>query len=152
MKVYIGGSFQSQKRLRPIRDQLFSLGIEVVSSWLDECAMPSDMPKDVFDKQLAIKDLTEVRAADCIIVDTFDPSTTGGRMVEWGYALGHTKLRYVVGADNCIFFKLADYHFRSWGELFDFFKENHMTEAYIATGMEGKEFVHASKEVSKVCA
>ena len=140
IKIYIGGSFQSQKRLRPIRDQLWHLGHEIVSSWLDECAMPNGMTKDVFDKQLAIKDLTEVKAADCIIVDVFDPSTTGGRMVEWGYALGHTKLRYVVGPDNCIFFKLADKHFNTWDKLFDFFKQAHTTEKYIATGMEKKEF------------
>ncbi len=140
MKIYIGGSFQSQKRLRPIRDQLWHLGHEIVGTWLDECAMPNGMTKGIFDKQLAIKDLTEVKSADCIIVDTFDPSTTGGRMVEWGYALGHTKLRYVVGTNNCIFFQLADKVFAGWDELFKYFEANHTTEKYIATGMENREF------------
>jgi len=121
------------------------MGHEVIGTWLDECAMPEGMTKDIFDKQLAIKDLTEVKAADCIIVDLFDQSTTGGRMVEWGYALGHAKLRYTVGENNCIFLKLADIAFPTWDSLFEYFQKNHSSKEYIATGMEGKEFTGIKK-------
>lgn len=140
MKLYIGASFQSQKRLRPIRDQLWHLGHEVVGTWLDEVAMPEGMTKEIFDKQLAIKDLTEVKSADCIIMDKFDLSTTGGRNVEWGYALGQAKLKYLVGPITCIFERLADRTFVDWEELFKFFEENHSVKPYKATGMEGKTF------------
>lgn len=120
------------------------MGHEVIGSWLDECAMPEGMSPHVFDKQLAIKDITEVRAADCIILDMNGESTTGGRMVEWGYALGQTKLHYVIGEGNCIFLKLADLLFKDWNELFEYFKNNHTTKKYTATGMENREF---TKEV-----
>lgn len=140
MKIYIAGSFQSQHRLRPLRDKLWKMGHEVISSWLDECAMPPGMTKDEFYRQLAVKDLTEVRAADCIILDTFDQSTTGGRMVEWGYSLGHPKLKYVIGDADCLFLELADFKFKSWDELFTHFEDRHDVPNFVALGMEGKTF------------
>lgn len=140
MRIYIAGSFQAQRRLRPIRDKLWQMGHEVISSWLDECAMPPSMTKDEFYKQLAVKDLTEVRAADCIILDTFDVSTTGGRMVEWGYALGHPKLKYVIGSSDCLFLELADRRFASWEDLFTYFDKKHSVPKFVALGMEGKQF------------
>lgn len=143
MKVYLAGSFQSQKRLRPLRDKLWEMGHEVIGTWLDECAKPEEMTPAIFDKQLAMKDLTEVRAADCLILDLIDPSTTGGRTVEWGYALGHAKLRYIVGEEReCIFFRLADIAFADWEALFEHFEENHAITRYVATGMEGKKFIN----------
>ena len=141
MKVYLAGSFIAQHRLRGIRDKLFATGHAVVGSWLDEVAKPDDMPKEIFDKQLAIKDLTEVREADCIILDTLEDSTTGGRYVEWGYAFGHAKLRYHVGPIKSIFERIADAHFDTWDSLFEYFSRTHAGSQYVATGMEGKEFV-----------
>ena len=140
MKVYIAASFVAQKRLRPIRDKLWSLGHEVVGSWLDEVARPEGMSQEIFDKQLAIKDLTEVAKADCIILDTTEESTTGGRMVEWGYALGQAKLRYLVGKPHSIFEHLADRIFSSWEEVYTHFSEVHKSTVYVATGMDNREF------------
>lgn len=140
MKIYIGASFVAQKRLRPIRDQLFHKGHAVIGSWLDEITKPSDMPGEVFDKKLATKDLQEIREAECFILDTNEASTTGGRMIEFGFALANMKLIYHVGKDNSIFMHLADKHFDTWEELYKYFDDNHITEAYEATGMEDREF------------
>ena len=117
------------------------MGHEVIGSWLDEVSVPLGMPKQVFDKQLAIKDLTEVKMADCLIVDVLEESTTGGRMVEWGIALAQPKLRYMVGDHNCLFYRLADNRFTTWDALLEHFRNYHVVnEEYTATGMEGKEF------------
>lgn len=141
MKIYIAGTFQSQHRLRPMRDRLWKMGHEVISTWLDECAKPEGMSNEIFNRQLAMKDLTEVRAADCLILDVTGTSTTGGRMVEWGYALGQSKLRYLVGEGDCIFLKLADVKFADWEALFTYFDSEHSPVQYVATGMEGKTFI-----------
>ena len=58
---------------------------------------------------------------------TADPSTTGGKLIEFGFAIAHHKLLYTVGTKipHAIFLSLADRHFDTWEELFDFFAENH---------------------------
>ncbi len=140
MKIYLAGSFAAQKRLRPIRDKLWALGHEVVGTWLDEIAVPTGMSQDIFNKQLAIKDLTEVKSADCFIIDVKEESTTGGRMVELGYALGQAKLKYLVGENQCIFLNLVDQQFNNWDELFAHFEKEHGTHEYVATGMEDRKF------------
>ena len=119
MKIYISASFTSRERLRPIRDQLWARGHEIVSTWLDEVAKPRPMSHDEFYKKLALKDLAEVNAADLVIADLFDPSTSGGRDVEIGFALGRyaAKQLYLVGKPVSVFHQLADKVFPTWEEL-----------------------------------
>ena len=140
MKIYIAGSFKSQSRLRPIRDKFWKTGHEVIGSWLDEGAMPEGVTPAMYDKQLATKDLAELKAADCIILDLIDPSTTGGRMVEWGYALGHAKLRYTVGENPCIFLALADIAFKTWDDLFCHFNDAHARCGYTITSINNGKY------------
>lgn len=141
MKIYVAASFVAQKRLRPIRDRLFEMNHNVIGSWLDEVSRPHDMPQEVFDRKLAAKDLQEVKEADCLILDTSEPSTTGGRMIEFGFALAqHDKLVYHVGEDKSIFMHLADIHFETWDDLFEYFSSHHQVASFTATGMEDKEF------------
>lgn len=123
-----------------MRDRLFHEGHQVVGTWLDEVTKPDVLSTEQFDKRLALKDLQEIREADCFILDTQEESTTGGRMVELGFALAHMKLLYVVGRPLCIFTHLADKKFDSWGDLFTYFETEHPTKPYIASGMEGKTF------------
>lgn len=137
MRIYLSGSFVSQHRLRGMADELWHLGHELTSTWLQETAMPEVMDRATFYKQLGIKDLTEVKAADCIIMDTFDASSTGGRYCEWGYALGQQKLHYIVGPVNGVFDLLADRTFKDWGELLSFFKETHTAGKYEVTTLQG---------------
>ena len=120
MKVYISAGFTSQKRLRQHRDELWKMGHQVISSWLDETAMPEGMDAAAFGKKLAVKDIAEIVAADVLISDTFEPSTTGGLFVELGVALGrfqHMQV-WVVGPNGrSPFHQLADRHFADWPEL-----------------------------------
>ena|SRR3990167_11325801 len=143
MKIYVSGSFVSQKRLRKMADELWHQGHTVVGTWLQETAKPIDMPQKIFYKQLGIKDLTEVKEADCLIMDTIDPSSTGGRYCEWGFSFGQQKLRYVVGDVKGVFDVLADVEFKSWDDLLEFFKVNHKVESYKVTTLTGKEVKQA---------
>ena len=138
IKIYVSGSFVSQKRLRKAADELWHLGHAVCSTWLNETAKPVDMPQKVFYKQLGIKDLTEVKEADCIIMDLIDASSTGGRYTEWGYSLAQQKLRYTVGEVKGVFDVLADREFASWEELLKYFKEAHAMKPYDVTTLTGQ--------------
>ena len=112
-----------------MKEQLIQQGHTVLSTWLEEAVRPDGMTEEQFELKMAIKDLQEVSAADCVILDTASPSKTSGKMIETGFALAKHKLLYVVGAPikHGIFLHLADKHFKDWDELFTFFKENHKT-------------------------
>ena len=122
MKIYIAASFTSRQRLRPIRDKLWEMGHEVTSTWLDEVAKPKPMTQREFYKKLAIKDITELRTANLVIVDLLDPSTSGGRDTELGLALGsfQSKQIYLVGEPKSVFHELADRQFDHWNGLLEF--------------------------------
>ena len=115
----MAASFTSRNRLRPIRDKLWEFGHEVISSWLDEVAKPAPMTQREFYKKLALKDIAELKSADLVIVDLMDPSSTGGRDIETGLALGafSAKQVYLVGKPVCVFHELADKQYQTWDEL-----------------------------------
>ena len=77
------------------------------------------MGEHEFMRKLAIKDLTEIRSADLLVVDTFMPSETGGKEVELGFGLGlfQSKLVYIVGPLRNVFHYLADANFLSWEDF-----------------------------------
>jgi nucleoside 2-deoxyribosyltransferase len=118
LKIYIASFFDTRTRLRPYRDQLWSLGHEVVSSWLDETAKPAGMSHDDFWRKLAMKDVAEVKSADLLIVDTMDVTPRGGREVELGVALAsfQQKQVFIVGPVRNVFHQLADRRFDSWDD------------------------------------
>lgn len=122
MKIYIGASFAGRERLRPIRDQLWQMGHEVVSSWLDEVTKPQAMTHQEFYKKLALKDLCELKSADLAIIDLIDPSTTGGRDTELGFALASFagKQVYTVGNPVSVFHELVDRQFSNWDKVLVF--------------------------------
>jgi len=102
------------------------MGHEVVSSWLDETAQPDAMPRDVFFKKLAIKDVAEVQSADLLISDHIEPSTSGGRDIEFGIALArHQHIQvWIVGPPSSLspFHLLADARFTDWNECLAYLK------------------------------
>ena len=118
MKVYLAASFASRHRIRPIRDRLWEMGHDVVSTWLDEAIPPPGMSKSTFDRKLGLKDLAESASADLVIVDLLEPSTTGGRYVEYGLALGRFQRQsvWLVGPLEGVFHYLADASFATWDE------------------------------------
>lgn len=147
MKIYTAASFVEQKRIRAMKEQLVQKGHTVLSTWLEEAVRPDGMTEEQFELKMAIKDLQEVSAADCVILDTASPSKTSGKMVEVGFALAKHKLLYVVGEPpaHAIFLHLADRKFGTWDELFEFFDEKHpaqpkfidqLTSAYLIDGVD----------------
>src|SRR3990167_11112032 len=97
MKIYTAASVTEQKRIRQHKEQLIQLGHTVVASWLEEQIKPAGMDDIQFGRKMAAKDLQEIAAADCIILDLSNPSKTMGKMVEAGFALAKHKLFYTVG-------------------------------------------------------
>lgn len=88
------------------------------------------MSDEEFGRKMAAKDLQEVAAADCLILDLEAPSKTSGKMIETGFALAKHKLIYVVAPEGTftkghIFLLLADKVFSSWDELFEYFQKVH---------------------------
>lgn len=85
MKFYLAGSFDDQQILRDVRSQLVVKGHHVTSRWLD-------VPENRFytEEQRAMfaqNDLDDIDAADVFVYYHGKPSTSGGRMLELGYAL-----------------------------------------------------------------
>ena len=116
MKIYTAAKFHRRIHIRPYRDRLWKLGHQVVSSWLDEVPKPDSMDQTIFNHKLAIKDLCEISSADLVILDTWEEAVSGGREVEFGFALGRhqEKLVWVVGECRNIFHALADEVFMDW--------------------------------------
>lgn len=130
MKIYTAATFTEQKRIREQKEKLFQLGHSVVATWLEEQIKPAGMTDEQFRRKMAAKDLQEIAAADCFILDLEKPSVTMGKMVETGFALAKHKLFYVVAPEGTltgghIFLLLADKIFKSWEELLEYFKEHH---------------------------
>ncbi len=122
MKIYLASKFETRNEIRPVRDKLWQMGHEVVSTWLDEVKQPPAMTLDIFWKKLALKDLAEIKAADLLVLNTGGPSVTGGKEVEFGFALGQfqNKLVYIVGPLRNVFHALCDRRFDTWDEFFEF--------------------------------
>lgn len=128
MKIYVSGTFTAQKRLRILAAKLWDLGHEITGSWLHETTKPPALSHEQWLRRLGEKDTAEVMASDCLVLDLFGDSTTGGRYTELGIALHprDRKLIYTVGprSKGC-FPALADMHFDSWSALIKYVKEAH---------------------------
>ena len=124
MKIYISGSYSHQARLREESHKLFAMGHHITSTWLNEVVKPYYLTEEEWFHALAVKDLAEVAAADCIICDLDGASTSGGRYVEWGFAIGKfNMLKLVVGSNRYgVFNTLANRGFNTWVEVVDYFK------------------------------
>lgn len=126
MRIYISGAFTSQGRLRPMADRLRTFGHEILSTWLYEAVQPSTLNTEEWNLALANKDIAEVFAADCIVLDLDGESTTGGRFTEWGVACypGSLRRRYIVGGSykSGVFLTQAHRRFDSWDDLLAYFQ------------------------------
>jgi hypothetical protein len=129
VKVYIAGTFTAQARLRPMADALRSQGHDIVSSWLYEPQPhPPHLAFGALHEALADKCIAEVFSAECIILDRFGESTSGGRYVEWGVACHprELKLRYTVGpGPDLVFAHKRHRHFENWDDVLSYFTINH---------------------------
>lgn len=119
------------------------MGHTVLSTWLEEAVRPEGITEYQFETKMAMKDLQEVAACDCFILDVAAPSKTAGKMVEFGFALAKHKLCYVVGEPpaHAIFTHLADQHFKTWDDLLAHFKINHKTEKTFLDQLDHKYLI-----------
>ncbi len=124
----MSGSYACQARLREQAAKLFHMGHQVTGTWLNEVTKPEYLTEDEWHMGLAIKDLAEVAAADCIILDLDEESTSGGRWVELGFAIGRfNMLKIIVGKNRYgVFNTLADKQFNTWDEIHKHFKTNYL--------------------------
>lgn len=146
MKIYTAATFSEQGRMRDMRDKLFALGHNVLSTWLNEQIKPEGMSGDQFGRKMANKDFREIQEADCFILDMKTPSLTAGKYIEYGFAQAHHKLTYVVKSGEemtygHIFLKVADRVFDTWDDLFEYFKKTHPSE-------QKNDYVKVSNELN----
>ena len=114
MNVYIAGAFESQARLRDLRDRIEALGSTVIGTWLDEEGSGTPTFQDALG--YAVRDLSEVRVADLLILDTLDVNERGGREVEYGAAFAWGIPTVRVGPARNVFHQLQK-EYPDWDTL-----------------------------------
>jgi nucleoside 2-deoxyribosyltransferase len=118
MKIYIAGRLSQRPELHLIRQQIWSLGHEVVSTWIDESG---DGALNGTAKRIATRDLCQISSADLLILDTTSPLSPdggGGREFEYGFAIGQFqhKTTWRVGPMKNAFHALVDQEFETWDD------------------------------------
>jgi ACR3 family arsenite efflux pump ArsB len=125
MKLYLAAAFSRRKEILKVASKLHGLGYTITSRWLAEAPNMNLV-------QVAIRDLSDVRASDILIRFTDDLSMelvqshlcTGSRMFEAGVAYEHGIQVVVVGGYQPIFDHLPDInHVRDVKELIKWLKE-----------------------------
>ena len=120
MKVYFAASWALREKMREYRAELASMGGDVTSRWIDSEDVTGMKHEDVVaDPQRAIAgatlDLSDIDAAEMVVIFTEVPSTTGGLHFEFGYAWGNDKMVVVIGPQPNVFFSLVgNAHFPDW--------------------------------------
>jgi hypothetical protein len=114
MRIYLASNWDSHARMRALRLEIQACGHDVIATWVDEDAswgflMLSDAEKVMY----AHRDLGEVCTADLVILDTLEASSSGGREIEAGFALGKKPL-WQVGPARNIFHTVATRRFPAW--------------------------------------
>lgn len=122
MKVYVAGSYSGRRRIKVESERLAKFGLNVSSRWFND----DDFIEKAWDKvmngrvaeSMATGDLYAILDADLVIIDTFEPSTTGGRYTELGAALIRALDRKTsvvhIGPPTNIFETLVLEHYDTW--------------------------------------
>lgn len=123
MMVYMAAPFSLQYLINSLAGELRRAGVTVVSRWHDPANGHGQNFADTDRAGMtreALDDLADLRAADTVICFTQPPKTTytsGGRHVEFGYALALGKTTFVVGPIENVFVNLANGVYGTWDEL-----------------------------------
>lgn len=125
-KIYVAGSYSGRHRIRAHASKLGAIGNTVtLSQWFND----EDFVEKAWDNNyggraaevMAMCDLHAVLEADLVVMDTFEPSTSGGRYVELGAALVRSldgRCRVVhIGPPTNIFETLVREHYDSWEDF-----------------------------------
>lgn len=120
LKIYIAGKWSSRDYLTTKADQLRARGHDVVARWLSptldvELGEWAKLPPHVAVTTASL-DLDDIDEAELLILDTLDESNTGGREVEFGYAIGTGKIVATVGPVRNGFHRLA-HNFETWDQV-----------------------------------
>lgn len=127
VKVYLAAPFALNIVVNALAGELRRAGFPITSRWHDPkfghgknfAVDYSDQGRDGMSKE-ANEDLSDIRDADVLIAFTQPPKTSytsGGRHVEFGYALALGKKILVCGPVENVFVNLADGVYGTWGEL-----------------------------------
>jgi hypothetical protein len=84
MRVYLSAPISRKAAMKRMKKILEEAGHEVTSSWVT--ATDTEEQRPLF--EIALKDYQDLLEAEVCIVDVTAPSTTGGRDVEYGIAIG----------------------------------------------------------------
>jgi hypothetical protein len=104
-RIYLTARFSRQEEMRKHRETLQANGHEVTSQWLDEVL------GSVSEAEAALIDLDDIDGSDFLLAfsETSDVGYyTGGRHVEFGYALGRSIDIVVVGPRENVFFHMPE--------------------------------------------
>ena len=101
--VYLSARFERRDELNGYRAELEAAGLEVTSRWLTD---PTPELTDEAWRQLATKDVEDVRRAAGLVLFAEPGGGGGGRHVEFGVALGLDKRVIVVGEPENLFHRL----------------------------------------------
>ena len=118
MKIYLAAPFSASHQVEYgyARD-LMNWGHIVVSQWHHDVSLLEDLG------QAARRDLEDILCADILILlaELQTASNTGGRHVEFGFALARNKRVMVVGSRQNLFHYLPNVEtFPTWKQCLDF--------------------------------
>jgi len=130
MCVYLAARYRRREELQQYAAELRAAGVEVVSTWLDEIMADYDgRVRSAADAvAIAYRDLYDLGRADTIVLftdDPADPASTGGKDVEWGYALSPRYTKIVVGPRSNVFTALADRQYYGWPGALEIVGDRH---------------------------
>jgi len=120
-KIYLAGSFHGAERIYEMAEDLEALGHTITGIWFQ----PHDPIEKMWDgnfggriaEVMALRDLSGIDRCDILIIDTLEPSSSGGRNVELGYALAKNKRIILVGEPTTIFFSLIRESYENWDQF-----------------------------------
>jgi nucleoside 2-deoxyribosyltransferase len=117
--LYLAGKYSDRELLCTYASQLRANGLYVNSEWLEGAHDDKHIDSQI---EYAEADLHDIDNSD-IFVMVQNEQISGGRNVEFGYALAQGKEIYVIGPPSSIFHHLADECFASITELIEFIEE-----------------------------
>lgn len=103
MKVYLAAMYQWMDRMKEERERFRAAGFEVTSQWIDN---GEESVAIVTRHDAAQMDFNDIDLADILVLFTLDHGTmfsSGGRMVELGYAMAKGKAVFIVGDRENVF-------------------------------------------------
>jgi nucleoside 2-deoxyribosyltransferase len=98
MKIYLAAGHNYVKLMALIRRYYRDAGFEITSRWIDGLEDENNLDR------AAEMDIADINAADALVAYSLPGnSATGGRHVEFGYALAKQKIVILVGQPENVF-------------------------------------------------